>query len=143
MGTIVVIPKTKNGMTDNAHLKLLNLIDSLLRLIETHAHPEIAAEMVDIIFHLEAHSEHEEALLRRVNYPDYDNHKAKHHDILMKCNKANNDFISNQDCKELTIFITAILIPWLHTHASLDDMAMAEYLHSKSTPTMKAKDLPK
>ncbi len=138
MGTIVVIPKTKNGMTDNAHLKLLNLIDSLLRLIATHAHPEIAAGMVEIIFHLEAHSEHEEELMCRVNYPDYDNHKAKHHEILMKCNNASDDFISHQDCKELTIFITAILIPWLHTHAFLDDMAMAEFLRSKSTTPIKA-----
>lgn len=138
MGKIGVIPKTKIGTVDSDHLKLLNLIDSLLHSIETHAHTKITTDMVDIIFHLEAHCEDEEKLMRNVNYPDYGNHKAKHHDILMKCNKANDDFISHQDCKELTIFITAILIPWLHTHASLDDMAMAEYLHSKSTTPIKA-----
>jgi hemerythrin len=138
VGTIVAIPKTNIGTIDSDHLKLLNLIDSLLHSIETHAHPEITAGMVEIIFYLEAHCEHEEELMRSVNYPDYDNHKAKHHDILMKCNKANDDFTSHQDCKELTIFITAILIPWLHTHASLDDMVMAEYLHSKSTTPIKA-----
>ena len=138
MGTIVVIPKTNIGTRDSDHLKLLNLIDSLLHSIETHTHPEITAGMVDIIFHLEAHCEHEEELMRSVNYPDYGNHKANHHDILMKCNQANDDFISHEDSKELTIFITAILIPWLHTHTSLDDMAMAEYLHSKSTTPIKA-----
>jgi len=141
VGTIVAIPKTNIGTIDSDHLKLLNLIDSLLHSIETHAHPEITAGMVDIIFHLEAHCEHEEELMRSVNYPDYGDHKAKHHEILMKCNKANDDLASHQDCKELTIFITAILIPWLHTHASLDDMAVAEHLHSKSTLTMKAKEL--
>ena len=138
MGTIVAIPKTNIGAIDSDHLKLLNLIDSLLHSIETHAHTEITAEMVEIIFHLEAHCEHEEELMRSVNYPDYGDHKAKHHEILMKCNNASDDFISHQDCKELTIFITAILIPWLHTHASLDDMAMAEFLHSKSTTPIKA-----
>lgn len=94
--------------------------------------------MVEIIFHLEAHFEQEEELMRGVNYPDCDNHKARHHDILVKCNKANDNYISDQDSKELTIFITAILIPWLHTHASLDDMAMAEYLHSNTTSPFKA-----
>jgi hemerythrin len=141
VGSIVAIPKTRIGTIDSDHLKLLNLIDSLLHSIEAQAHPEISASIVEIIFHLEAHCEQEEELMRRVNYPDYDNHKARHQDILMKCNKADDDFTSHQDCKELTIFIAAILIPWLHTHASLDDMAMSEYLHSNSTPPIKAKGL--
>lgn len=138
MGTIVAIPKTRIGSIDSDHIKLQNLIDSLLHSIETQAHPEISAGMVEIIFHLEEHCEQEEELMRRANYPDYSNHRAKHQDILMKCNQASDDFISHQDSKELTIFITSILIPWLHTHASYDDMAMAEYLHSRSSASIKA-----
>jgi hemerythrin len=133
VGTIVAIPKTNIGTIDSDHLKLLDLIDSLLHSIETQALPEITVGMVEIIFHLEAHCEQEEELMRRTNYPDYGNHKAKHQDILMKCNQANDDFNNHQNTKELTIFITSILIPWLHTHASFDDMAMAEYLYSRSS----------
>ncbi len=136
METIGNIPKTGIGMIDAEHLRLINLANMLLHLIVQHKFSSSSGETIvekldEVLFHMEAHCKNEEELMRGVSYPDYDNHKFMHDDVLIKFNKAHNDFASHQNYNDLANFISTILSPWLLTHASKDDMAMAEYLRSR------------
>lgn len=124
-------------MVNNEHIRLENLIDLLLTLMRSHNFsPTIAAEtnekLEELLSNLEKHCKYEEEIMYGMNYPDYEDHKSKHDDILMKCKKAHECFTNNHDCKDLNNFLTIVPSSWLYTHISEDDMAMAKYLLAKT-----------
>ena len=80
------------------------------------------------------HFKHEEQLMRRIDYPGYDEHYAQHEDLISRLNViAQHIAIGTLDAFNLDKFMTH----WLLTHIRLSDTKLASHIAKQAAPVSK------
>lgn len=122
---------TGNNTIDEQHKELIKKISDLVTTCENGDGKVKAIKMLDYLteytnFHFSA----EEELQKKADYPDYDNHHAKHEefkstikelfDYLDELEGPNEDFVEK---------VKTQVVDWLFKHIKSADRSVAEYLN--------------
>jgi hemerythrin len=86
------------------------------------------AVLRNLLAHTERHFQHEERLMREVNYPSYEWHKRQH-DTVRNRAKSLARRIAGGD-SDAPMLLLEFLAAWLKDHISLTDRMMAAYLRN-------------
>lgn len=112
---------------DSDHRKLIEIYNVLNQAINNRESPEYLAAVLDELINCTIwHFSHEERLMLKYDYPDADEHKAMHKELILgarelqeKIAKANLG-IADEDIEYLE--------RWLTGHILSDDMKLGAYL---------------
>lgn len=124
-----------NETIDEEHKKLFEIAIKALTIDDSFTKKEkrkrIKAIIVELYKYMKLHFEHEDELMKKINYPDYDIHKEKHHTIIKQMNKFIKklpEYGLNKFKRKLIEYIDI----WLVNHILNDDKKIMCYLeHNK------------
>jgi hemerythrin-like metal-binding protein len=123
-GNAVYVPEI-----DAEHRGVFLIAGELHKALLAHAAPEkVRAVLRNLLTRTEAHLQHEERLMRAVDYPSYEWHKRQH-DTVRKRFKALAPRIAGGD-SDASMLLLDFLTGWLRDHTALSDRMMASYLRN-------------
>ena len=128
---------------DQQHKELVSLTNELYKACLSGkesvgpAFKEIMSRMVEYVrFHFTA----ELQLLKRINYPDYNNHKAEHDNLVKQILTAVNEYQSGKKYAPYSFVRT--LKDWVFGHIAVTDKLYSAYVaEQKSKGILSDKDL--
>lgn len=114
---------------DDQHKQLLNLIAALGQ-IKDHNPEFINKVLHTLVEYTKNHFSEEEKLLKRIGYPNFDNHTLQHVRFVEQVNRFKADFEKTPDSRMLLDKIVNFLGKWLSAHILVEDKEYANYLFS-------------
>jgi hemerythrin len=90
---------------------------------------ELLASLVDYTGH---HFEHEEALMRRVGFPDFEAHREQHRDVSRKVLDLQARAEGGE--RTMTIEVMTLLMNWMGRHILEADQRIATYMVQSGVP---------
>lgn len=112
---------------DNQHKELFRrtqmAIDSLLKDDEEG----IRDVLMFLNDYIVEHFNDEEEFQKEISYPKYDEHKAKHENLVHKVKELIEEFKKSKDKSVVSITINTFLVDWLINHISQEDKGIANY----------------
>jgi len=115
---------------DAEHRSLFLIAGELHKALLTRTTPEkFRAILRNLLAHTEEHFQHEERLMRGVNYPSYEWHRRQH-DTVRKRAKSLARRIAGGDSDAPTLLLE-FLACWIRDHIALTDNMMAAYLRNQ------------
>lgn len=115
---------------DAEHRSLFQIAAELHKALLACARPEkFRAVLRNLLAHTEGHFQHEERLMRAVDYPSYEWHKRQH-DTVRKRAKALARRMMNGDT-DAPMLLLEFLNVWLQDHIRLTDRMMGAYLRNQ------------
>ena len=114
-------------LIDNDHKALLNLINELQTATQYKVDTtKIDEAMEQLINYTKYHFDREEFLMRNNNYPDYENHKKLHEDMIAKMSECMKQYKSDPDhtIDDALKFLTT----WLIKHIKGNDKEYIPYM---------------
>jgi len=130
--TIVWDESYSVGVTalDDDHKHLINLINQLESAIHYYNGKEFEEKALqEVVDYTKYHFEREEALMKENDYPDFDNHIAKHKAMIDKVNQVVEDYKTNPD-HALTDTVE-FLRDWLINHICKTDKEYTGFFNGK------------
>jgi len=115
---------------DDDHKHLINLINQLESAIHYYTGKEFEQKALqEVVDYTNYHFEREEKLLKENNYPDFDDHVAKHRKMVEKVNEAVEAYKNNPDhaISDTVEFLRC----WLINHICKTDMEYKEFFNDK------------
>lgn len=112
---------------DDDHRKLIELFNILNRSLNEGASPEyLAAVLEELINCTVWHFSHEERLMLQCNYPDMEQHKAIHKELIASARELQDKIFK----ADLAIVDSDVefLERWLTEHILTEDMRLGAYL---------------
>jgi hemerythrin-like metal-binding protein len=123
-GNAVYLPEI-----DAEHRSVFLIAGELHKALLARATPEkVRAVLRNLLAQTEGHFQHEERLMRAVDYPAYEWHKRQH-DTVRKRVKAMARHVAGGDSDAPTLLLD-FLEGWLRDHTALSDRMMASYLRN-------------
>ncbi len=122
--------ETGINILDEEHKQLLNLINLVYSAIRDKKGPSvIAAVLTDLERYTVDHFQHEEKLLEKYGYPDFQAHLQKHKAFIneLKDKKAKMDSDQDELAKELLRFMRE----WLVNHIMVMDKNYGPFLEAR------------
>ncbi|MBI4827354.1 MAG: bacteriohemerythrin [Nitrospinae bacterium] len=114
---------------DNQHKKLFNIINRLNADIHAGDTGESARRTLDnLVEYAKLHLDHEEALLRKHHYPNFDSHKQIHDNIRAKVGALYDRYKNGEEGVLVEIMI--FLKDWLYSHIQKVDKKYGAYIAS-------------
>ena len=114
---------------DNQHKKLFNIINRLNADIHAGDTGESARRTLDnLVEYAKLHLDHEEALLRKHHYPNFDSHKQIHDNIRAKVGALYDRYKNGEEGVLVEIMI--FLKDWLYSHIQKVDKKYGAYITS-------------
>ena len=114
---------------DAEHRSLFLIAGELHKALHARTTSEkFRAVLRNLLAHTEGHFQHEERLMRAVDYPSYGWHKRQH-DTVRKRVKALARRIADGD-SDAPMLLLEYLSGWLRDHTGLTDRMMASYLRN-------------
>jgi hemerythrin len=112
---------------DEQHKSLVALINQLYEALSTKQHRDQVGEILhELVNYTLTHFAVEEALMRLMQYPDYEAHKQSHDQIAHKVQQFHADF--QQDKADVDMELLMFLKEWLTTHIMDVDKRYAPHL---------------
>lgn len=123
---------------DGQHKELVSLLNQLhVAIVERHAARD-AAEILDrLVDYTRIHFAVEEALMRLLEYPDYEAHKAQHEELVEQVHQLRHKVIV--EGKPITGELLLFLKRWLTEHILASDQRYAPHLLSRGVRASYAK----
>lgn len=123
---------------DAEHRSLFQIAADLHKALLARGRPEkFRATLRNLLAHTEEHFQHEERLMRAVNYPSFDWHKRQH-DTVRKNAKALARRMMSGDT-DAPMLLLEFLDGWIKDHIRLTDRMMSAYLRNQErTHTVRA-----
>ncbi|MGO9483746.1 MAG: bacteriohemerythrin [Rhodomicrobium sp.] len=113
---------------DRDHRRLLELLNDLYDAIEAGDTRKVLGNVLDgLIAYVNYHFLHEETLLLRANYPDYDSHRQQHLALRLTVIEIHNEFLAREP-DALSRQVLVFLKNWFYEHNLGADLAFSEYL---------------
>ncbi len=113
---------------DEQHKKLVEIIDKVATKLENNdgGFDSLLEVVTELDNYVEEHLSFEEALMRKTNYPDYDDQLAQHNGLRKKMESLNIFDETNTDAffKDMLQY----LFRWLINHIANTDRHLGEYL---------------
>ncbi len=115
---------------DNDHKKLLGMINQLQTAAHYHTDDELIEKTLnDLVDYTKYHFAREEDMMRDNNYPDFEEHKQQHEQMVQQVTQFINEYRID---KTRTIDnVTLFLKTWLINHINGSDQDYAPFLHDK------------
>lgn len=114
---------------DEDHKKLIKMVNKLFGAVlssdPTRVLERVLAELSDYVV---IHFEREEALMQRLNYPEYAAHKAEHQNLLDAATRFKKNLASGL-ATHLKEEIETLLRDWLVTHIMSQDKRLGRFLN--------------
>jgi hemerythrin len=112
---------------DEQHKSLVSLINQLYEALSTKQHRDQVGEVLhELVNYTLTHFAVEEALMRLMQYPDYEEHKQSHDRIAHKVQQFHADF--QQGKANVDMELLMFLKEWLTTHIMDVDKRYAPHL---------------
>lgn len=116
---------------DEQHKKIFELLAALHRDIHADdADDAVKRTLKELLDYTKVHFADEEALMRSIDYPDYDNHKGLHDALMdrvwglyMRCDEGDSS---------LAIELLVFLNDWLVDHILEKDKAITAYVRNRN-----------
>ena len=121
-------------LIDNQHMELVNLTNQLYRACLTspteieHTFKEVMGRMVEYVrFHFGT----EQKLLERIHYPDYNDHKNRHDQLVKDILEAVNNY--GKGMKYVPNNFARTLKDWVFEHIAIYDQIYAAYVREQKS----------
>ncbi len=112
---------------DQEHEKLAELINDLYESKKTNEEKKIVGKMIDALLdYADKHFKREEALMQKIGYPEYKQHKTQHEVIVQKVLDLKKVYSSG--VTDAAFSISLLLNEWLMGHLHDEDKKIADYL---------------
>ena len=122
---------TGNSQVDRQHQQLFEIVNALHDAVVTKKNVYTIQELLEALAnHTIEHFQTEEALMMRVDYPDYDRHKQTHDGLLSKVDRLLLKF-RDRNTEAVTTEITQFLTEWLAHHIKGEDKKMIQFFQNQ------------
>jgi hemerythrin len=114
---------------DADHRRLISIIDQFIASVAEHRTKEVTGRILEqLTDYTVDHFRREEEFMRRVNYPDYAQHRAIHNKLARRVTEFSVGWRREQ---EDPAAVAEFLMEWLLHHILEDDMKYAPYLRKQ------------
>ena len=121
-----------NVTIDTQHQKFISIINELYEsFVDQTASQKLERIIADLIDYSKYHFQTEEDLFEKYNYPDKEEHIAKHKEFTLKIEEFKRDFESGKT--NLTFQLMNYLRNWLLVHLKYEDQQYAGFLKAKGS----------
>lgn len=114
---------------DNQHKELISRFDQLLKACETN---KGATELKKMLGFLDdyavRHFNDEEALQRKINYPDYETHRKEHESFVVNLRKLRSEIDREGAGVYQIVEANNMLVKWLINHISASDVTIGAHM---------------
>lgn len=124
---------TGNKQIDTEHKELLNAINNLLDACSVgKGRTEVESTVKFLTSYTKTHFSHEEALQRKYNYPDYNNHKKEHTQFIETIEDIQRKLLSNGPSVILVGEVNSKVASWVIRHIKKEDVKVAKHIRENS-----------
>jgi hemerythrin len=111
---------------DEQHKVLVGLLNDLNRAIHEHHGNEACLAILDrLVDYTRIHFAVEESLMRIFEYPDYENHKAEHEELVEEVLGLRREIV--EDHRKISFKLLHFLKMWLTQHIMSSDQEYSEH----------------
>ena len=111
---------------DDDHSKLIDLFNMLSHAVEEGAGTEYVGALLDELIKCTIwHFSHEQRLMIKYGYNDYEDHRAEHEDLIASARELQNKFLQSGKLDEQDF---SFLERWLTEHILVADNRLASFL---------------
>lgn len=115
---------------DDQHMKLVDLVNKLHDAMKVGKGSEVIGEVLkSLVAYTQSHFADEERLMKQHGYPDYENHKKEHNQLVMQVQDVNKKV--QQGSPALTQSVMLFLRDWLVKHIQGEDKKYGPFLNGK------------
>ncbi len=115
---------------DDQHMKLVDLVNKLHDAMKVGKGSEVVGDVLKaLIAYTQNHFADEERLMKQHGYPDYENHKKEHNQLVMQVQDVNRKV--QQGSPALTQSVMLFLRDWLVKHIQGEDKKYGPFLNGK------------
>ncbi len=118
------------SLFDTDHKELIALANRLHDSITVGAqHGVLAPILKELVNYTIFHFGHEEGMMLQYSYPDYENHKTEHDDLIAKVQDFDKQVQSGKT--SITLSLIGFLKEWLVNHILVTDMEYKTFFEKK------------
>ena len=115
---------------DSEHQKLISFVNKLHVNMIGGEGPAIMSEILDnLVDYTVTHFGHEEELMIKYNYPDFEKHKNEHQNLIEKVDEFKNKL--NAGNTSFTLELMSFLRDWLMNHIKGSDKMYTQFFNDK------------
>lgn len=115
---------------DDQHMKLVDLVNKLHDAMKVGKGSEVIGDVLkSLVAYTQNHFADEERLMKQHGYPDYENHKKEHNQLVMQVQDVNRKV--QQGSPALTQSVMLFLRDWLVKHIQGEDKKYGPFLNGK------------
>ena len=123
------IPLVSLESMNTTHLEEVKIINRLLKELQTKTDNKTLSQTLEqLLVHIQEHFSGEEKLMRDIQYPSLNMHKADHDKVLNQMRYAEMIWRNQKDTELLNEYIEEELAPWLDQHIKAMDTPMANFI---------------
>ena len=120
----------KIGAIDNEHKKLIMLLNKLNEaMAQGQGQTAMAGILTELTSYTRTHFKNEENLMEKHGYPNINEHKKQHADLVIKLQEIQADYNSGKISLSLSMF--NFLLSWLQTHIKKEDKGYSAFFVEK------------
>ncbi|MFT7005850.1 MAG: hemerythrin [Colwellia sp.] len=116
---------------DEQHKKLVNMINALNDAMLTNSSDELLGKIfIGLAAYTQKHFTYEENMFAEYGYPDSEEHKRQHNELIAQVVELKEKFIENPQ-RTMSADLMLFLKRWITNHIMRTDKEYAEFLISK------------
>lgn len=124
---------TGNLQIDTEHKELIKAVNDLLEACSKgKGRAEIERTVKFLSSYTKTHFSHEEALQKKHNYPDYENHKKYHKDFTDSVEIMQKKLLADGPSVVLVGELNSKVISWITRHIKKEDSKVAAHIRNNS-----------
>jgi hemerythrin len=128
---IATLPSVAYDEMNRIHAEEVALLNRIETLLDADAAEEELSEAAEALFeHTMAHFANEERLMREVQFPPYNMHKAEHDRALNEFQLVMMEWRNRRERPLLREYFCETVPQWLHQHVSSMDTVTAQFIAS-------------
>lgn len=111
---------------DEDHQRLFSLYNQFVSAVETgHGSEHSNPFLRELVEYTKYHFHREESLMRRINYPEFDNHKKSHDNFIRQLDEVISDHKAGRVIDD---FLLNFMMAWLSGHILIIDKRIGDFL---------------
>lgn len=115
---------------DEAHKELITLINEIHENMKAEKSPEVVGEVLrKLSRYTQEHFSAEESLMKKHDYPYFDDHKSEHSHFILEIDKLTEKYESSSNL--INIQVLYFLKDWLTNHILNTDKRYSDFFNSK------------
>ncbi len=108
-----------DGNIDCEHKRLFELANNVFALVDPKWQmSDLKATVKALYEYMEFHFGNEQRLMRRIEFPEYDQHVAMHKALIVEMNRL---MTTSRDLEEMVSKLRHLMVDWLLTHILRED----------------------